>query len=97
MSRFPASHQPARTSPQPERRRSSRKPHVSEAFLSSPTGGRKIEVSSVDVSRHGVRLCVGSAIAAGIYQRLESGTGEQQTVREIHILSCRPEPDGTFH
>ena len=82
---------------QPERRRSRRRPHVVGAFLFSPTGGSKIAVASVDLSKHGIRLSVREPIACGTYHRLELGMGEQQTASEIRILSCRKEPDGTYH
>jgi hypothetical protein len=80
-----------------ERRRSQRKPHVVEAYLASPTGGKKLGVSCVDVSKHGVRLKVAQPIATGTYHVLELGFDAQKRGGEVRILSCRREADGAYH
>jgi hypothetical protein len=80
-----------------ERRRSDRRAHVVEAFLSSPTGGSRLEVSSIDLSKHGIGLCLKKPIAAGTFQVLELGIGPQKMVTEVRILSCRPQAEGGFH
>jgi hypothetical protein len=80
-----------------ERRRSHRRPHVAEAFLSSPTGGQRIAVASIDLSKHGIGLSIKQPIAAGTYQILELGMGSQKMVSEVRILSCRPGSEGSFH
>jgi hypothetical protein len=80
-----------------ERRRSDRRPHLAEAFLSSPTGGSRIEVTSLDLSKHGIGLSVKRPIPTGTYQMLELGVGCQKIASEVRILSCRPTPDGSFH
>lgn len=79
-----------------ERRRSPRRPHVAEAFLSSPTGGNRTEVSSFDVSKHGVGITLKSPIAAGTFHLLQFGVGDQKIATEVRILSCQREPDGSF-
>ena len=79
-----------------ERRRTERQAHVSEAFLSSPTGGSRLKVSSIDLSRHGIGLSLGKPIASGTYHVLELGMGPQRMVSEVRILSCHPNEDGTF-
>lgn len=79
-----------------ERRRSRRQPHVTQAVVSSPTGGHRVGVVSMDLSRHGVRLCVSKPIASGTYQRLELSGSDKTVVREVRILSCRPQDDGSF-
>jgi len=79
-----------------ERRRSQRRPHIVEAFLSSPTGGNRLEGTAIDLSKHGIALDVNRPIATGTFQRLEMGAGPQKTVREVRILSCRQESNGTF-
>lgn len=79
-----------------ERRRSRREAHVAQAIVSSPTGGNHIDVVSMDLSRHGVRLSVNKPLAAGTYQRLELDGSGKRVVREVRILSCRPQEDGSF-
>lgn len=79
-----------------ERRRSDRRAHVVEAFLSSPTGGGRLQVSSIDLSKHGIGLSLKKPIAAGTFRVLELGMGSQKMVTEVRILSCRPEPEGGF-
>jgi hypothetical protein len=85
------------TTPTPaERRRSRREAHVAQAIVSSPTGGSRVEVVSMDLSKHGVRLSVNKPLATGTYQRLELGGSGQRVVREVRILSCRLQEDGSF-
>jgi hypothetical protein len=79
-----------------ERRRSPRKPHVAEALLSSPTGGTPIEVTSVDISRHGVALSIKAALATGTFHILKLGLGAQRIVTEVRILSCNLIDDGSY-
>lgn len=50
----------------------------------------------MDLSKHGVKLSVNRAIASGTYQRLELGDGTPRLVREVRILSCRAQADGSF-
>lgn len=85
-----------KTGATPDRRRSERRPHAVEAFLSSPTGGDRIEVSSIDLSRHGVGLRLPIPIASGTFKALELGLGSQRMVTEVRILSCRQDKDGSF-
>ena len=79
-----------------ERRRSQRRPHTAQAFVSSPTGGGRTEVACFDLSKHGVGLTLTTHIPAGTFHRLELGLGEQKIVTEIHVLSCQRQDDGTF-
>jgi len=79
-----------------ERRRSDRRPHIVEAFLSSPTGGNRLQVTSIDLSKHGIALDVNRPIATGTFQVLELGIGPQKMVTEVRILSCRQESNGCF-
>ena len=87
---------PHPASPSRERRRSERRPHTVEAFLSSPTGGDRLEVASIDLSRHGVGLRLMKPIASGTFKALELGLGSQHLITEVRILSCRQEKDGSF-
>ena len=79
-----------------ERRRSPRQEHVVEASIMSPTGGPAIEVTGVDLSKHGVGLNVGKAIASGTFHLLTLGLGAQRIVGEIRVVSCRKEGDSVF-
>lgn len=94
-----ASSSPSRASdpPHSERRRSPRRPHVAHAFLSSPTGGKRIEVLSTDVSRHGICLRLSDPIARGTFHRLEFVAEMGRPAREVRILSCEERGDGSFH
>jgi hypothetical protein len=82
--------------PASERRRSPRKPHVVEASLGSPTGGKPLKVTSVDLSKHGVGLSVAKPIAAGTFHVLNLGLGTQRIAGEVRVLSCRKEADGSY-
>src|SRR5581483_11722436 len=79
-----------------ERRRSVRRPHTAEAFLSSPTGGQRNEVACFDLSKHGVGLTLTTDIPAGTFHLLELAVGEQKIATEIHVLSCNRQADGSF-
>jgi hypothetical protein len=82
----------------PERRRSSRRQLQMKAFLSSPTGGRRIAVESVDLSKHGIGLRLAQPIASGTYHVLELDLGDQKLVNEVLVLSCAAEgAEGTYH
>jgi hypothetical protein len=50
----------------------------------------------MDLSKHGVRLHVSQPIVSGTFQRLELDAGPRAVVREVRILSCRPQPDGSY-
>jgi hypothetical protein len=79
-----------------ERRRSPRREHVVQASISSPTGGPAIEVTGVDLSKHGVGLSVGKVIPAGTFHVLTLGLGAQQIVGEIRVISCRKQGDSLY-
>src|SRR3954447_20219192 len=76
-----------------ERRRSARRAHIVEASITSPTGGPAIEVTGVDLSKHGVGLSVGKAVAAGTFHLLTLGLGAQRIVGEVRVVSCRKQGD----
>jgi hypothetical protein len=75
------------------RRRSERHPCVIEAWL-NPTGNASadagFEVTSIDLSRHGIGLHVPKALVVGDYFIVEIGLGNQQLKSEIRIVACRP-------
>jgi hypothetical protein len=75
-----------------ERRRSSRTPHVYEAWLSSPTAtdpSDRVEVSTLNISRHGVCFEIAVPIPTGAFYVLRVGVGPQRINTEIRILTCR--------
>jgi hypothetical protein len=76
-----------------ERRRSARTPHACEAWLSSPTAtdpADRVEVTTLNLSRHGVCFEIPVAVPTGAYYILRVGVGPQKINSEIRILSCRP-------
>jgi hypothetical protein len=75
------------------RRRSERTPHTSEAWLSSPTAtdpADKVEVTTLNLSRHGVAFELQGPIPTGAFYLLRFNLGTQKVCTEIRILSCRP-------
>jgi hypothetical protein len=82
-----------------ERRRSERKPYVVEAFIVSPTATSETErkeVTSVNVSRHGIAFDFEMPLARKTYYKMEINVGEQRTITEVKIVSCRPIEDGMY-
>ena len=81
-----------------DRRRSERKPYVMEAWVASPTAASpedRDEVTSVNISRHGVAFQSKSPLAEGAFYALEVGMGEQRIISEVRVISCRP-ADGSY-
>src|SRR5690242_13464103 len=77
-------------------RRSSRRPHLLDAPITSPTGGPATEVSGVDLSKPGVGLTVGRTIPPGTFHTLTLGLGAQRIVGEIRVISCRKQGDSLY-
>ena len=85
--------------PPKDRRRSERKQHVVEAWIISPTATRqseRVEVTSVNISRHGVCFSSARAIPPGSFYVIEVLMGEQKIVSEIRIVECRKDATGRF-
>jgi hypothetical protein len=85
--------------PNAERRRSPRKPHVAEAWISSPTATspeERIEVTSMNLSRHGIGFELARQVPEHTFYAIEIGMGEQRLVSEIRIVSCRKSDHGTW-
>ena len=75
-----------------DRRRSARTPQICEAWLSSPTAtdpSDRVEVTTLNMSRHGVAFEIPVAIPTGAFYLLRCGVGNQKITTEIRILSCR--------
>ena len=82
-----------------DRRRSERKPHVVEAWIISPTATRqteKVEVTSVNVSRHGVCFSLARPIPDGSFYMIEVLMGDQKIMSEIRIITCRKDDAGRY-
>jgi hypothetical protein len=82
-----------------ERRRSPRRPHVVEAFIISPTATNpyeRREVTSINLSRHGVAFDFTEPLPRNSYYLIEIGVGDQRIVSEICIISCRAIEDGVY-
>jgi hypothetical protein len=80
-----------------ERRRSERKPHVVETWISSPTATEpsdREEVTGVNLSRHGVAFESERPFPVNTYHIIDIAMGEQRMYSEIHIVSCRPTANG---
>lgn len=84
---------------QSDRRRSLRKPHIAEAWIVSPTATRpeeKIEVTSMNLSRHGVGFELPNPLAQASFYVMEIAVGEQRLLSEVRIISCRKLEGGTY-
>lgn len=82
--------QPVDTVPFEERRRSPRRPTVCEAWVRSPTDtdDTKLEVSALDLSRHGVGFESTVPLAVHCFYWIELGIGDKQIAQEIRVTSC---------
>src|SRR3954454_19167840 len=81
-----------------DRSRSLRRPHVAEAWVSSPTATRaddRLEVTALNLSRHGVAFEVTKPMPVGSFYIVEVGVGDQRLSSEIRIISCR-KVDGMY-
>lgn len=82
-----------------ERRRSSRVPHIIEAWLWSPTAKEtndRMEAVSINLSRNGVGFCVPRSLPTGAYYVIQIGFGDQKLISEVCVLSCRQIPEGLY-
>ena len=75
-----------------DRRRSTRKPHVAEAWVASPTATSpddRLEVTALNLSRHGVAFEVPKSLPEGAFYVVVIGVGDQRLSSEVRIISCR--------
>ncbi|HEY1629647.1 MAG TPA: PilZ domain-containing protein [Tepidisphaeraceae bacterium] len=82
-----------------ERRRSERKPHTVEAYIISPTATDqtdRMEVTSVNLSRHGVAFDFTEPLAKKTYWTIEIDMGAQRLITEIRIIACRAIENGIY-
>src|SRR4051794_23700419 len=88
-----------RSETEADRRRSARRPHVAEAWVASPTATRedeRLEVRSLNLSRHGVMFELDAPLAVHSFYLFEVGVGEQRMRSEIRIISCAKNEAGGF-
>lgn len=78
-----------------ERRRSGRLPHIIQSWL-TPAGDdnpdSRLEISSLDLSQHGVAFGTWQPLAVGSFHVIEIGLGDQRLMSEVRVVSCRPFP-----
>jgi hypothetical protein len=82
-----------------ERRRSERNPYVVEAFIISPTAtseAERKEVTSVNLSRHGIAFDFDQPLPKKTYYRMEISLGGKVICTEVKIVSCRAIEDGIY-
>ncbi|HSV13329.1 MAG TPA: PilZ domain-containing protein [Tepidisphaeraceae bacterium] len=82
-----------------DRRRSERRPLVVEAWVSSPTAVDPLdreEVTSVNVSRHGVAFDRRTPLPVGTFHIIDLSMGEQRMRCEARIMTCRKLDSGLF-
>jgi len=82
-----------------DRRRSERKVYIIEAYIVSPTAtheSERKEVTSVNLSRHGVAFDFTEPLAKKTYYKMEIGLGDQRMVSEIRIIACRSIQNGVY-
>lgn len=82
-----------------ERRRSPRRAHTVEAFIISPTATNpyeRREVTSINLSKHGVAFDFTEPLAKNTYFLMEIGLGDQRIVSEVCIIACRAIEEGMY-
>jgi len=90
MPPHPASIKTSSTATFEERRRTIRRPNVCEAWVRSPTDtdDTKVEVTGLDLSRHGVGFETHHPMVEGCFYWIELGIGDKQIASEIRVMSC---------
>ncbi|QOV91097.1 PilZ domain-containing protein [Humisphaera borealis] len=86
---------PSSTVPFEERRRSVRRPTVCEAWVRSPTDtdDTKIEVTALDLSRHGVGFESRQPLQVNCFYWIELEIGDKQIAQEVRVTSCLESDD----
>ena len=82
-----------------DRRRSERRPHIVEAFISSPTATDPMdrdEVNALNLSRHGVGFDYDQPIPLGTFHVIDLDMGTQRMRIETRIMSCRKLENGRY-
>lgn len=83
-----------------DRRRSARRPHIAGAWICSPTAVNpeldRIEVTSLNLSRHGVAFELPCTLPEGAFFTIEIGVGDQRLCSEVKIVSIRRIEKGHF-
>jgi hypothetical protein len=100
MNRFTATGAAASIVEVPERRRSQRRDHIIEAYVSSPTAtplDPHIEATSVNLSRHGVGFETLTPLPINSYFNLQIGYDDQTIVTEVRVVSCSKTDHGNYY
>lgn len=74
-------------------------PHVCEAWVCSPTSTNtddRIEVLSLNISRHGVGFEIPKPLPAGTFWVIEIGVGEQRLCSEVRLVACTKTESGLY-
>lgn len=80
-----------------ERRRSPRNGHVIEGWLSPHHSEDRTEVTTFDLSRHGVSFDTTFAMAVGTEFIYEIGVGTQTLYCDIRVVNCQLIADAIWH
>jgi hypothetical protein len=87
----------AQNTDHPERRRSQRSGHIIEGWLSSHGSPDRTEVTTFDISRHGMSFEATFSIPAGQEFIYEIGIGNQSLICDIRIVTCKALPNRIWH
>jgi hypothetical protein len=80
-----------------ERRRSPRNGHVIEGWLSPFESQERTELTTFDISSHGVSFDATAEIPVGAKYIYEIGFGKHSLVCDIRIVNCRPIANDIWH
>ncbi len=69
---------------------------IVESFIRSAENARLHEVTSVNLSRHGVAFSSPNPLVVSATYIVEIGIGEQRMMSEVRIVSCREDSNGLF-
>jgi hypothetical protein len=87
----------AQTTDQAERRRSPRNGHIIEGWLSSHGSPDRIEVTTFDISRHGMSFEATFSLPVDAEFIYEIGIGDQRLICDIRVVNCKPLADKIWH
>jgi hypothetical protein len=82
-----------------ERRSNARTPRTAVGRLFSPTSsdsGERIEISTIDFSRHGVAFLSRRAIPVRAFYIIEIEEGAEKITREIKTMRCKKLADDSY-
>jgi len=80
-----------------ERRRSPRSGNVIEGWLSPHNSPDRTEVTTFDISRHGISFEATFPVTVGEQYIYEIGFGNQRLVCDLRIVNCRASEKEIWH